>query len=561
MSTSLTRSPGLDPIPLESPLSLFGPPHYVQGQIPAPLLLLEYVPGKLDKNYDSDEQGFLRDRGDYYLEHVLDYEDGSRCRIEVTAHPKLGLPTAYDWDFLLGLFRIADQGGVDPDTGRILDPSYRGAVRAAARSETGQEAVNAAKRAFARWGGVIVKTWTDISYTDEVARVREQGGYPVAPTGYPPRREIESSHHVLSYDVERYLRGDEERDFIGELRIDPVWLGQTVAGISAWIDVDVHSGLRSPTAKAIYQRMAVRIARGQRQGYVVTVPELLAKIGKKPSIRASTDLAEIRRALEALEEAEILGPHEHRRIRRGLYEVTIVPGPKLHTAGLLRGAGATDAVQTRRLLFHLGRFNISVAAARELIRSNPSQVASALSRAYYLKLERGGFEGKARIGNFAGWIVQAVRNEWVFDEPEYLAWVEQMRKFALNGPEASAPVVVRPEPSAAGTVDPPQIPEAPPEPLPDDAWGRAREAIREQLAGPIFDAWLRPTWLVAITESTVCIGTDNRLAPTWITDRCGGELTAALSEDLGRPVRLVFRTEAPSSAGLRAKPAEDSPDR
>jgi hypothetical protein len=496
------------------------------------------VPGRLDKNYETEEGGFLRDRDDYYLERVLQYEDGSRCRIEVAAHPKLGLPTAYDWDFLLGLFRIADQGGVDPESGRVLDPSYRGAVRAAGRSETGQEAVNAAKRAFARWGGVLVKTWTDISYTGEIARVREQGGYPVAPTGYPPRREIESNHHVLSYDVEKYLRGDEERDFIGELRIDPVWLGQTVAGISAWIDVDVHNGLRSPTAKAIYQRMAVRIARGQRHAYVVTIPELLEEIGKKASVRPSTDLAEIRRALEALEEAEVLGPHEHRRISRGLYEVTIAPGPRLRAAALLRGAGAEDPVQTRRLLFHLGRFNISVSAARELIRSNPSQVAAALSRAYYLKTERGGADGEARIGNFAGWIVQAVRNEWVFDEPEYLAWVERMRKLALQGPEPSAAAAPEPERSPPALADPAPVP---PEPLPDDVWGSVRETVRERIPAHSFDTWLRPSWLDTVTETAVMVGTENPFAAEWIADKWGSELTALLSEALGRPVRLIVR--------------------
>jgi hypothetical protein len=548
MSIALTPAAGLEAIPLESPLSLFGPPHYVHTQIPAPLLLLEYVPGRLDKNYPADAEGFLVDKDDWYLERMLRYEDGSQCRIEVVGHPRLGLPTTYDWDFLLGLFRIADQGGVDLDTGRVLDPSYRGAIRAAARSESGQESVNAVKRAFARWGGVLVKTWTDISYASELSRLRLHGGYPIAPGGYPPRREIESNHHVLTYDVEKYLRGEVEHDMIEELRIDPVWLGQTAVGISAWIDVEVHNTLRSPTAKAIYQRMAVRVARGQRGEYVVRVPELLAEIGKKPSIRASTDLNEIRRALQALEQTGVLAEHRHRRIGRGEYEVALVPGDHLREAALLRGAGAADPVQTRRLLFHLGRFNISVSAARELIRSNPAQVVSALCRAYYLKLECGGRDGGRPIGNFAGWIVDAVRHEWSFHEPEYLAWVERMTRFAVQAPEPIPPQSAPPPFPAPPAAE--AAPTAPaPDPLPEDLWGRVREQLQDQVPRPSFDIWLRPTWLLEVTGTEVRVGTENPFAAEWITDRWGETLERLLTEELARPVRLRLHCQPRQNPG------------
>lgn len=524
-------------LPIESPLGLFGPAHHVETQIPAPLYLLEYVPGSLDAKYEAGPDGFLVNKADWYQERILRYEDGSQCRVEVVGHPKLGLPSLYDWDFLLGLFRIYDQGGVDP-SGRFIDPGYRSIVRAAGRAESGAEAWNAAKRALARWGSVTVKTWTDISFADHVEQIRSRGAYPVAPGGYPPRREIETSHHVLTYDVERYLRGETAYDTIDELRIDPVWLDQTLAGISAWIDVDVHNGLRSPTAKAMYQRLALRIARGYRQDLVVSLSDLLDQLSKKPTVRPAKDLSEVGRALDSLAEAGVIATHTNRRVGRGQYELTIVPGPRLHSAALLRGAGVGDPVQTRRLLHHLGRFGIAVPTARDLIRTNPAQVLSVLWRAYY-QLEGPG-KGK-RIANLAGWIVRAVREEWQFAEPEYQGWVNEMMAAARQGPAPAPQLDVRP---AETETEPPAdtVPEPePPAPLPNDVWGEALTRFRGRIPPMTFDTWLRPTWLDRVTESEVRVRTENSFAPGWI-NRWKGELDEILSDLLGRRVELVIRT-------------------
>lgn len=529
-------------LPIESPLGLFGPAHHVETQIPAPLYLLEYVPGALDAKYEAGPDGFLANKTDWYQERLLRYDDGSQCRVEVVGHPKLGLPSLYDWDFLLGLFRIYDQGGVDA-VGRFIDPGYRAIVRAAGRAESGADAWNAAKRALARWGSVTVKTWTDITYADQVEQIRSRGGYPVAPGGYPPRREIETSHHVLTYDVERYLRGDTAYDTIEELRIDPVWLDQTVAGISAWIDVDVHNGLRSPTAKAMYQRLALRVARGYRQDLVISLAELLDQLSKKPTVRPAKDLSEIGRALDALAEAGVIAAHTHRRVGRGQYEITIVPGPRLHSAALLRGAGVDDPVETRRLLFHLGHFGIAVSAARDLIRSNPAQVLSVLWRAYYQQEDP--TKGK-KISNLAGWIVRAIREEWQFSEPEYQAWVNERMVAARQGPVPTPKLESRPtapEPQSKVAVERGAPPATP---LPDDVWGEALARFQDRIPAMTFETWLRPTWLDRITESEVRVRTENSFAPSWIK-RWKDELGVILSELLGRSVELVVRTgETPS---------------
>lgn len=545
---SLMSSSDPQRLPIESPLGLFGPAHHVETQIPAPLYLLEYVPGALDAKYESGPDGFLAHKADWYQERLLRYDDGSQCRVEVVGHPKLGLPSLYDWDFLLGLFRIYDQGGVDA-SGRFIDPGYRAIVRAAGRAESGADAWNAAKRALARWGSVVVKTWTDITYSDQVEQIRSRGAYPLAPGGYPPRREIETSHHVLTYDVERYLRGETAYDTIDELRIDPVWLDQTVAGISAWIDVDIHNGLRSPTAKAMYQRLALRIARGYRQDLVISLAELLDQLSKKPTVRPAKDLSEIGRALDSLADAGVLATHSSRRVGRGQYELTIVPGPRLQSAALLRGAGVDDPMQTRRLLYHLGHFGIAVSTARDLIRANPAQVLSVLWRAYYQ--QEGLAKGK-RISNLAGWIIGAIREEWQFSEPEYKAWVSEMVAAARRG-STPAPRLETAQREVALEPAPETIIERAPTaaaPLPDDVWGEALSRFQTRIPPMTFDTWLRPTWLDRTTETEVRVRTENSFAPGWI-NRWKDELDEILSELLGRQVELVVRAgETPESPEL-----------
>lgn len=533
-------------LPIESPLGLFGPAHHVESQIPAPLYLLEYVPGLLDARYEAGEDGFLANKSDWYQERVLRYEDGSQCRVEVVGHPKLGLPSLYDWDYMLGLFRINDQGGVD-EQGRFVDPGYRSVVRAAGRAEGGADAWKAAKRALARWGSVTVKTWTDISYVEQAEQIRLRGGYPLAPGGYPPRREIETSHHVLTYDVERYLRGDVAYDTIDELRLDPVWLDQTVAGISAWIDVDVHNGLRSPTAKALYQRLALRIARGYRQDLVVTLSDLIGQLSKTASARPAKDLSEVSRALDSLRDAGVVATHASERTGRGQYELTITPGPRLASAALLRGAGVADPAETRRLLFHLGHFGIAVATARELIRANPAQVLSVLWRAYYLE-ENPAPRGKG-IANLGGWIVRAVREEWRFEEPEYKSWLEQMMAAARQGERPAvghaltpAPLEPAPEPPGSPQTEPETVqPEDSLPSLPDDVWGETLARFQNRVPALTFDTWFRPTWLDRVTDGEVRVRTENSFAPGWIT-RWRAELEAILEEVLGRPVALVVRS-------------------
>jgi hypothetical protein len=121
-------------IGIESPLALFAPPHRIDSLIPAPLYLLELVPGSLKTSYPTNERGFIINDEDSHFERTLAYPDGSRCTVNVQGSQKLGLPNQFDWDYLLALFRIADEGGVEPD-GTVRDPSYRAILRAAGRSD------------------------------------------------------------------------------------------------------------------------------------------------------------------------------------------------------------------------------------------------------------------------------------------------------------------------------------------------------------------------------------------------------------------------------------------
>lgn len=83
---------------------------------------------------------------------------------------------------------------------------------------------------------------------------------------------------------------------------------------------------------------------------------------------------QISSALRSLQKASIVLSHEVREIGHGAYEIVVVPGERLHAAGLFRGVGAQDKPWTRTLLYHLGIFGISLSMGRD--GTTPTSVAA-----------------------------------------------------------------------------------------------------------------------------------------------------------------------------------------
>lgn len=534
-------------IGIESPLALFAPPHRIDSLIPAPLYLLELVPGSLKTSYPTNERGFILNDEDSHFERAIDYPDGSRCTVNVQGSQKLGLPNQFDWDYLLALFRIADEGGVDPD-GSVRDPSYRAILRAAGRSDdAGRNYTAAVKRALARWQPVTVRTRWNIDFSGLVDRVRSGDAYPVVPDGYPERTSRDRGHYILEYDISSAERAGDEVTRIDLLRINPVWLDQPLVGLTAWLDVELHNSLRSALAKRIYQVLALRMARGARPPFVLSLEDFLEEIAFSNSQKPGAQAKQISSALRSLQQAGIVLSHEVREIGRGAYEIVIVPGERLHAAGLFRGVGAEDKAWTRTLLYHLGAHGISVATGRQLLRGFPTQTVNVLRRVYYLQTERRGQDVDGRpVENWAGWIRNGIERQWEFTEPDYLRWLDRMSGRALEAPEKPVLALAARDP-AAKKAAPPAEPEPAPtgEPLPEDVWGQARERFRGQVPEQAFETWLRQTWLAEVTDNSVVVTTPNQFAVGWIQDKYGKALAQLLSELLGRPVTLSVQHGAP----------------
>ena len=421
-------------IGIESPLALFAPPHRIDSLIPAPLYLLELVPGSLKTSYPTNERGFIVNDEDSHFERTISYPDGSRCAVNVQGSQKLGLPNQFDWDYLLALFRIADEGGVDPD-GSVRDPSYRGILRAAGRSDdAGKNYTAAVKRALARWQPVTVRTQWDIDFAEIAAQVRAGDAYPLLPDGYPDRGKRDRGHYILEYDISSAERGGDEVTRIDLLRVNPVWLDQPLVGLTTWLDVELHNSLRSALAKRIYQVLALRMARGTRPPFVFSLADFLEEIAFSNSQKPGAQAKQISSALRSLQKIGVVLSHELREIGRGAYEIVVVPGERLHAAGLFRGVGAEDKPWTRTLLYHLGVLGISISVGRQLLRGFPTQTVNVLRRAYYLQTEKGGMDGGRPVENWGGWIRGGIENRWEFTEPEYLRWLDLMSGRALEDP-------------------------------------------------------------------------------------------------------------------------------
>lgn len=572
-----TAPAGPPQVRIEDPLALFVPERYLVGSVPLPLYLLELVPGSVKADYERTASGMVAQEADRIRRRTVRYPGGVRVDIEVHGDQVRGLPTTFDYDYFLALCRIADEGGVDAQ-GYFVDPGYRSVLRAAGRSEDaiGGEQVEAVKRAFARFGGLILYTRLDVDYSQTSGQVRSGTRHPLVPDGAPPVREREGKHWVLEYDVEAERRQGASYDSIERLRINPLWLDQAAAGIAAWLDVGLHNSLRSGYAKRLLQLFTVRAARGWRvfDPWVLDLKTLYELLEVPATQWGKTQTRTgVAQALATLADHGVLGTADVTKHGKGRYEVTLAAGERLLAAGYQRGTGAADGVGDRMLLWHLRALGFSAQQARELVRAKPDQVRTVLRRVYYLQGVKGGLSNGRPVEDWAAWTRAAVEGEYAFSDPEWQRWLTAQLdagtrgewlpgRAALLAPRvdtapATRRVTVTPsEPDAADAHTTPAAPGTPnasaaagrrPPAYPDDLWGQALQQFVAAAPehGWAYDTFLSRTALGDVTETEVTVVAEDTFTAEWIAQKYRDPLVAYVSAVAGRPLGLTVRAPRP----------------
>ena len=577
-------SPNVPAVRIEDPLALFVPERHLIGSVPLPLYLLELVPGSVKADYERTATGMVAQEADRIRRRTVRYPGGVRVDIEVHGDQVRGLPTTFDYDYFLALCRIADEGGVDGQ-GYFVDPGYRAVLRAAGRSDDaiGGEQVEAVKRAFARFGGLILYTRLDVDYSQASGQVRSGARHPLVPDGAPPVREREGKHWVLEYDVEAERRHGASYDSIERLRINPLWLDQAAAGIAAWMDVGLHNALRSGYAKRLLQLFTVRAARGWRvlDPWVLDLRELYEALEVPPTQWGKTQTRTgVSQALATLADHGVLGQGDVVKHGKGRYEVTLVAGERLLAAGYQRGTGAADGIADRMLLWHLRALGYSATQARELVRSKPDQVRTVLRRVYYLQAVKGGLSNGRPVEDWTAWTRAAIEQEYAFSDPEWQRWLSAQLEAGARGewlpgrpalppradtvPATRRVIVTAVDPGTreGPAPDPGTEGERTPH-FPNDLWGQALE--RFVAAAPehsrVYDTWLARTALDGVTETEVIVTAEDSFAAEWIAQKYRDPLASFVSAVAGRPLALQVRAQgaAVPTAGP-GTPPESQPD-
>jgi hypothetical protein len=541
--TPAIPAPTTAKVRLESPDALFAPDHRIQLPVPAPLYLLSCLRLPLDPAYEMTEDGVVRNPEHAFQRNTIVYPDGKRFEAEVSGSPALGLPNIYDLDYLLGIGQLVEELGTTPD-GRIDGATYRAILRATrpgtSRVSGSSKQIAALKRALGRWANTTVRTSMEMVY-EEAADLKQGRAGRRSPT----RRERESTHWILEYDLEREERGGRTSEVIELLRVNPIWNAQTSQGLAAWLDLDLHNSLRSGVAKGIYLRLVLAVAQGwQPAMHTELLGTWIEALGVSSREAMSRIAARFGSALAELQAAGAVDLFAVAPVRRGVYEVQLMPGEAVCHIADQRSIGTLDPVRTRVLLAHLARYRLE-GEGRSLLQRHGLRVQEVLQWVHYLRTEREGKDARGKpIVSWRAWILQALSDDWTFDDAEYRAWLA--RRLRLLTEPAAQP---RPAPQIApASVVPEPLSPAAPSPdftASDDAWGRALRALRADVPAESFRAWFHDTWLEEIADDVVRVGTTNDFARQWILTRWGERLQTLLADELGRPVQLDIDTIRP----------------
>jgi hypothetical protein len=554
-----------------SALALHTPEPLLTWPVPMPLFLVAYVPASFKRSYVTTADGLV-DSADSRASFQYALADGSQFQVDVQGDQAHGLPNQWDMDYLLALFSLADHGFVNLETGEVHASrrSLRALLRAACKDEEGGKAGEAVKTFLRRWGGVHVTTRARIDYGPEAAEV-QGGGMPVVVSGRVDRRERETTHFVLEYEFERLTIGGHTTDTLTRLRINPVWLSQNVAGVSAWLDVATHNGLNSVWAKRIYQVLAAHAAQETTLPWTLrmSMPAFLDLLGVRDRSRPLAKQAElITAACRSLVAVGVLregGTELLKGTRRSAtgsqYFVTLVPGATLIGLGLFRGVSTRDSDETRLYLTHLRAYGFRPAEARALLASDPARVRTMLRRAVFEQVVR----SKQMTSSWAGWLRTGVKEGWQFDQdPEFIEWVAEQERAARTGRTPATPpgretsaiqlyelrgrrkvtATAAGVPVDAPAPESPEVANAPLE-LPATLWGRVLSRMRALPAPEGGDASVRMWLLPTVVADDLVDGVrmlqltpPDAMAEDWIRHKLASSLARCATDEAGGPVVL-----------------------
>lgn len=534
-------------VKMESAEALFAPDHYVELPVPSPLLLFKCFKPIVDKEYNRDKDGFVEPIHAHQKAEIV-YPDGSRFEAFCNGSLEDGLPHIFDVDYLIGALRVASERGWDRESGSLPpDISFSEVIRAA--RDSGNIAggkVDACKRAFRRWAAFTIRTAMQLEFTGGVFQPQRANGKKNDPTPIliPERREKETTQWVLSYDVERVERGESSRDFIADLKINPVWMRQTEqAELTAWINPDLLNSLSRALPKAMYLQLVLHRSEGSLPSQVTAPIEAWEHmVGMKTSREPFRVVKSFRTALKQLKAAGIIDDGEVIG-NYGKYNVVIAPGQPLRQTTLLERSGGILPIRTRTLLFHLGQFNVAKPEAEKFLQTYGMRVQDVLRRVHYERTVKGGKDREGKpITRWNDWIEKALRNSWEWADPGYYNWVarqEERITRLVTQAQAIAPAVSKEKRRQAAKPSA----ELPQDIFTPDAWGEALKVVQSQVSEQSFRTWLINTSLVDIDDSTVTISTPSNFAAEWIADKYREVLEAALGGVLQREVQLKVRSQ------------------
>ena len=388
--------------------------------------------------------------------------EGSSYKVVVKGDDHHGLPYGADGDIFFALFKIADELPESDrarlfSSGEFPDPTVGMIARAMQRPMNG-ETSRRIREALHRLSHLRIEmhlshTAHDVglalltSSTGEVVRSDSSVVVvqPREPDGAPVPRAKKGADtigvlHVLEYAVKRtYDRREEGEDWIAHLQINPVWLRELAGGWAAWINVERYVALRSPIAKRLYQLFAGEAARGVSAPWVIELADLQARCGMIGLARRPAAVRfSVEEAAAELVNCEVLDSIECKKLSRGRYAFTFVPGLQLRMAALLRGVGALDVRELRIQRMLLRHFGVTREHADRMLEERPSRVYEALQYLLYVR-----DIDHARVKrSWSAYLIKLVDGEANFaGDVKYQQWLARRRRGIVRGAGGSSSVI------------------------------------------------------------------------------------------------------------------------
>lgn len=408
----------------------------------------------------------------YVVEHELNLPDGRRLLLDITGHPRYGLPYGEtDLKVWVALFSLIDRHGWydgvirDASVGMIVDAvgadqsaaGYRAVRDALNRLSQVRFSIQAITRTeqltLALAGGgenptvlpvreVVTEHDRDSGWVIEYGEhVRHRRVTPVDPTD--PRWDEDSAGG--KYQTEHRIK---------YLRVNPALVKQAVNGWAAWIDLDRYRRLRSPYAMRLYILLAGRAARERVVAgeWTYSLGYLRAVCAADKMTRAAHVARRMHLAAEALKEIGVLKEATYHGAN-GNYTFTFVPGPELRLASWFYGIRPTDLEETRVLLATLARFGVSHEEARKRLAKDESLLRHLVQYAIYLEQKDPG-----ALRNPAGFILSMLDKRKSFaSDKAFVRWLENGGK---PPKEKAQQITLAPPPEATRCTLEPKDPEA-----------------------------------------------------------------------------------------------------